>query len=268
MVSGEAIGALGMTEPGAGSDLKAIKTRAVREDDEYIVSGQKTYISNGQICDFVVLACKTDETAGAKGLSFIIVESDRPGFARGRQLDKIGLKAQDTSELFFSDVRVPVFNRIGAEGDGFKIAMNNLADERLSIAVSSVAQSEAALEWTVAYTKDRKAFGHPIADFQNTRFKVAELTAKVQALRVFVDRCIELSVQGELDGVDAAMAKLLATELTSTVADECLQFFGGYGYMTEYPISRLFVDARVRRIAGGSSEIMRQIIGRRIFEDK
>lgn len=267
MVSGEVIGALGLTEPEAGSDLKAMRTRAVRDGDNYIINGQKVYISNGQLCDIVVLACKTDPEAGAKGISFVIVESDRTGFERGRNLEKIGLKAQDTSELFFHDVRVPVTNRIGDEGAGFKIAMHNLAHERLTIAVQAVAQAEVALEWTVAYTKERKAFGKTIADFQNTRFTVAELSARVQQTKVFVDRCVELALENALDSTDAAMAKMLSTELLWETVDKCLQFFGGYGYMLEYPIARLFIDSRVRKIAGGSSEIMREIVSRKIFED-
>lgn len=265
MVSGEAIGALGLTEPDAGSDLKAIRTRAVRDGDDYVINGQKVYISNGQLCDLIVLACKTDPEAGARGVSFIIVESTRPGFERGRNLEKIGLKAQDTSELFFHDVRVPASNLIGKEGGGFGIAMHNLAHERLTIAASAIAQAEAALEWTIAYVKERKAFGKPISEFQNTRFVLAGLSARVQQSRVFVDRCIELSMAGQLDGTDAAMAKLLTTELLWETVDQCLQLFGGYGYMLEYPIARLFIDARVRRIAGGSSEIMREIIGRKVF---
>jgi len=266
MVDGTAIGALGLTEPGAGSDLKAIQTRAVLDGDEYVINGQKVYISNGQLCDLVVLACKTDPTAGARGMSFIIVESTRKGFERGRNLEKIGLKAQDTSELFFQDVRVPVSNRIGAEGQGFKIAMHNLAHERITIAVSATAQAEAALEWTYAYTRERKAFGQAIADFQNTRFKLAQLASEVRALRVFVDECIRLATADKLDSTDAAMAKLLATELLCRTADDCLQFFGGYGYMLEYPIARLYIDCRVRRIAGGSSEIMKEIISREILK--
>jgi len=267
MAAGEAIGALGLTEPGAGSDLKAIQTRAVRDRDDYVINGQKVYISNGQLCDLVVLACKTDPSAGAKGITFVIVESSRDGFERGRNLEKIGLKAQDTSELFFNNVRVPVANRIGEEGDGFRIAMHNLAHERITIAASAQAMSEAALQWTYDYTRERKAFGQTIAEFQNTRFKLAGLTAEVRALRVFVDECIKLAAADGLGGTDAAMAKLLTTELLGRVADECLQFFGGYGYMVEYPIARLYTDCRVRRIAGGSSEIMREIISREILKD-
>jgi acyl-CoA dehydrogenase len=266
MVSGEMIGSLGLTEPGGGSDLKALRTRAVRDGADYVINGQKTYISNGQLCDLVVLACKTDPEAGAKGVSLIVVEADTHGFERGRRLDKLGLKAQDTSELFFRDVRVPVTNRLGEEGAGFKMVMHKLAQERLIISANAVAVSEAALGWTVDYTKERKAFGKLIAEFQNTRFKVAELAAQVQSARIFVDRCIELAMAEKLDSTDAAMLKMLTTELQCKVVDECLQFFGGYGYMLEYPIARAYIDSRVRRIAGGSSEVMREIISRRIFE--
>jgi len=265
MAAGEAIGALGLTEPGAGSDLKGIRTRAVRDGDDYVVSGQKVYISNGQLCDLIVLACKTDPDLGAKGMSFIIVESSRAGFRRGRNLKKIGMKAQDTSELFFDEVRVPRTNLLGQEGGAFGMAMSKLAEERLSIAVSAVAVAESALGWTIDYTKQRKAFGKAISDFQNTRFKIAELHADTVAKRVFVDRCIALLLEKKLTAVDAAAAKMLCTELQCRVVDECLQFFGGYGYMLEYPIARAYIDSRIRRIAGGTSEIMREIISRDLF---
>ena len=265
MSSGEAIAAIGLTEPGAGSDLKAIKTTAVRDGDDYVINGQKVYISNGQLCDIIMLACKTDPSLGAKGMSFILVESDRPGFERGRNLEKLGLKAQDTSELFFTDVRVPVTNLIGEEGKGFAIAMHNLAEERLSIAVSAIGCCKGILDYTIAYTKERKVFGQTVADFQNTRFKIAELASQVQALEVFVDRCVELAVEKKLDAVTASMAKMLCGELQCKVADECLQFYGGYGYMMEYQIAHAYLDARIRKIAGGSSEVMREIISRKIF---
>ena len=267
MVSGEAIGAVAMTEPGAGSDLKAIRTRAVLSDDgkDYIINGQKTYISNGQNCDFVLLACKTDPEAGAKGISIILVPADSPGFARGRNLEKIGLKAQDTSELFFEGLRVPVANRLGDEGAGFRMLMTKLAQERLTQAVRSICVCESAIRWTVDYTKERKAFGGTIADFQNTQFVLAQLDAETTALRVFTDWCIAAHLRGELTPVDAAKAKLLVTDLHNKVVNECLQFFGGYGYMTEYPIARAFIDARITRIAGGAAEIMKQIIGRDLF---
>jgi alkylation response protein AidB-like acyl-CoA dehydrogenase len=266
MVSGEIVGALGLTEPGGGSDLKALRTRAVREGSDYVINGQKTYISNGQLCDLVVLACKTDPDAGARGVSLIVVETHRKGFQRGRRLEKFGLKAQDTSELFFQDCRVPIANRLGEEGAGFKMAMHKLAQERLIIAVNAVAVCEAVLEWTVKYTKERKAFGRTISEFQNTRFKIAELSAQTQGVRVFIDRLIELALENRLDSVEAAMGKMVAGELQCKVVDECLQFFGGYGYMLEYPIAHAYIDARIRRIAGGSSEVMREIISRKIFE--
>jgi acyl-CoA dehydrogenase len=265
MVTGEVIVALGLTEPHAGSDLKAMRTSAIRDGDDYVINGQKTYISNGQLCDIIVLACKTDLSAGAKGMTFIIVETDRPGFERGRNLDKLGLKAQDTSELFFSDVRVPVANRIGAEGQGMAIAVHNLAEERLSIAVSAVGACKGILEYTIAYTKERAVFGKMVSDFQNTRFKIAELAAQTQALQVFVDRCVEMAVDKTLDATTAAMAKMLTSELQCKVADECLQFYGGSGYMMEYQIAHAYLDARIRRIAGGSSEVMREIISRKLF---
>jgi alkylation response protein AidB-like acyl-CoA dehydrogenase len=265
MVSGELIGALAITEPGAGSDAKAIRTRAVREGDVYVIDGQKTYISNGQNCDFVMLCCKTDPAAGARGVSLIVVDAATPGFARGRNLKKIGLKAQDTSELFFSDVRVPVTNRLGEEGKGFGIMMTKLAQERLTQAVRSIVVAESALEWTVAYTKQRKAFGATIADFQNTQFTLAQLAAETTALRVFTDWCIDRFLNNALTAVDAAKAKLLLTDLHCKVVDQCLQFFGGYGYMLEYPIARAYTDARITRIAGGATEVMKQIIGRDLF---
>ena len=267
LISGECIAALGLTEPGAGSDLKEIRTTALVDGDEYVINGQKVYISNGQLCDVIILACKTDPAAGSKGMSFLIVEADRKGFERGRNLEKIGLKAQDTSELFFHDVRVPRANLLGQEGAAFKMAMNKLAQERITIAISALAVVETALEWTVQYTRERKAFGQRICDFQNTRFKLAEISAKATALRAFVDDCITRHIHGKLDGITAAKAKMLCTELQCDTVDECLQFFGGYGYMLEYPIARAYIDARVRKIAGGSSEIMREIIGRDLFAD-
>ncbi len=265
MVSGEAIGAVAMTEPGAGSDLKEMRSRAVRDGDHYVVNGQKTYISNGQNCDFILLTCKTDPAAGAKGISIILTEADRAGFARGRNLEKIGMKAQDTSELFFADLRVPVGNRLGNEGEGFKMLMTKLAQERLTQAVRSICVAEAAIGWTVTYTKERKAFGHTIADFQNTQFVLAQLAAETSALRVFTDWCIARHLKGELSPVDAAKVKLTVTDLHNKVVNECLQFFGGYGYMHEYPIARAFIDARITRIAGGAAEVMKQIISRDLF---
>jgi alkylation response protein AidB-like acyl-CoA dehydrogenase len=266
MVSGAAIGALAITEPGAGSDAKSIRTRARREGDEYVIDGQKVYISNGQLADLVVVACKTDPHAGAKGISIILVETDRPGFVRGKKLEKIGLKAQDTSELSFDGVRVPAGNLLGTENGGFSILMSKLARERLTQSVRSACVAEAALEWTVEYTSGRAAFGKTIGDFQNTQFVLAGLAAEITGLRCFVDRCIELFMAGHLSSVDAAKVKLIATDLHCKAVDQCLQFFGGYGYMVEYPIARAYIDARITRIAGGAAEIMKQIIGRDLFK--
>jgi acyl-CoA dehydrogenase len=262
MASGEVVAAVGMTEPSGGSDLQAMRTTAVRNGDEYVVNGQKVFITNGHTCDLLVLACKTDPKARAKGVSLLLVEADRPGFQRGRRLEKIGCKAQDTAELFFADVRVPVANLLGEEGRGFYHLMTQLSQERLVQAVRAVASSEAALEWTLEYTQQRKMFGHTLADFQNTQFKLAEMRAEILAQRVFVDRCVELHLQKKLDSVDAAMAKLLTTELQGKVVDQCLQLFGGWGYMWEFPIARAYADARMTRIGGGSIEVMKQIIGR------
>ncbi|HKR44245.1 MAG TPA: acyl-CoA dehydrogenase family protein [Paraburkholderia sp.] len=268
MVKGEVIGALGLTEPHAGSDLKNIHTRAVRDGGEYVISGQKVFISNGQLCDVVVLATKTNPEASSSGVSLFIVEAWREGFKRGRRLEKIGLKAQDTSELFFEDVRVPASNLLGPEHGGFRLLMKNLAQERLTQAVRSAAVVETVLDYTIDYVASREMFGHTLGDFQNTQFKLADLKTEVTIGRVFVDRCIELFMAGKLEGNDAAMAKLWLSNLHGRVVDECLQFFGGWGYMTEYPISRAFVDARITRIAGGSIEVMKHIIGRSLFEKR
>lgn len=268
MVRGEVIGALGLTEPHAGSDLRNIRTRAVRSGDEYVINGQKVFISNGQLCDLIVLATKTDPDAKGGGISLFLVESDRAGFKRGRRLEKIGLKAQDTSELFFEDVRVPMANLLGPEHGGFKLMMKNLAQERLTQAVRSAVVIETVLQWTIDYAAERKMFGQTLADFQNTQFKLAEIKTEATIARVFVDRCIELFRAGKLDGTDAAMAKLWVSNLHGKVVDECLQFFGGWGYMWEYPIARAYADARITRIAGGSIEVMKQIIGRSLFDSK
>jgi acyl-CoA dehydrogenase len=265
MVSGEAIGSLGMTEPHAGSDLKAIRTRAVRDGDDFVINGQKVFISNGQLCDFVVLATKTDSGAGAKGVTLFIVESNRPGFKRGRNLEKIGMKAQDTSELFFEDVRVPATNMLGGEGKGFALMMTKLAQERLAQAIRSATVTETVIGWTVEYTSGRSAFGQKLADFQNTQFKLADLKTKATVARVYTDKCIALFMEGKLDPVDAAMAKMFTSELHCETVDECLQLFGGWGYMWEYPIARAYADARVVKIAGGSIEIMKTIIARQMF---
>lgn len=268
MVAGEAIGSLGMTEPHAGSDLKEIRTFARRDGDDYVINGQKVFISNGQLCDLIVLATKTDRSAGAGGISLFIVESSREGFRRGRNLQKLGLKAQDTSELFFDDVRVPAANLLGEEGRGFQQMMTRLAQERLAQAIRSTTATESIIQWTVDYTAQREAFGKTIADFQNTQFVLADLKARATAARVFTDRCIELFMQGKLDSVDAAMAKLVTSELHCEAADKCLQLFGGWGYMWEYPICRAYADARVGKIAGGSVEIMKLIISRDMFRGR
>jgi acyl-CoA dehydrogenase len=260
MARGELVVALGMSEPSGGSDVQAMRTQAIRDGDKYVVNGQKVFITNGHSADLLLLACKTDPSARAKGVSLIFVETDRPGFTRGRMLEKLGCKAQDTSELFFSDVCVPIENLLGEEGAGFAQLMTQLAQERLIQAIRAVASAEAALQWTLDYVAEREMFGQTLADFQNTRFQLAELHAEILAQRVFVDRCTELHVRGEFDPTDAAAAKLLTTELQGKVMDKCLQFFGGWGYMWEYPITRAFADARMTRIGGGTVEVMKQII--------
>jgi len=265
MVSGEAIGSLGMTEPHAGSDLKAIRTRAVRDGDDYVINGQKVFISNGQLCDVIVLATKTGGE-GAKGVTLFLVDTSLPGFHRGKNLEKLGMKGQDTSELFFDDLRVPASAMLGNEGQGFALMMTKLSQERLAQAIRSAAVAEEVIAYTVDYTSQRKAFGQTIGDFQNTQFKIAELQTEAVIGRVFTDRCIELFMNGQLDAVDAAMAKLWLSELHCKVVDQCLQFFGGWGYMWEYPISRAYADARVVKIAGGSVEIMKKIIGGSLYK--
>ena len=262
MVRGEVLGAIAMSEPAAGSDLQGIKTTAVRDGDEFVINGQKVFITNGQLADLVIVVAKTNPDTGAKGTSLFLVEREREGFERGRNLEKIGYKAQDTSELFFDDVRVPVTNLLGGENHGFIQLIEQLPQERLLVAMRAATVIEFALEWTVTYTTERKAFGRPVASFQNTRFKLAEIKAKAAMMRVFVDRCMELHVAGKLDATDAAIAKLQSTEMMCDVLDECLQLHGGYGYMWEYPIARAWADARMARIAGGTSEIMKEIIGR------
>ncbi len=265
MVSGEAIGSIGITEPGAGSDVRGIRTSARRDGDEYVINGQKTYISNGQTSDVVVLAVKTDPERPREAISLILVETNRPGFQRGRNLKKLGLHAQDTSELFFDDVRVPVTNLIGQEHEGFRYLTANLAHERLVQAVRSCVVAEVTIEQTVEYTAQRKAFGKSISDFQNTQFKLAELHAATVVARAFVDQCIEQQVRGELDPVTAAIAKMQLSDLHCRVVDECLQLHGGWGYMWEFPVCRAYADARIVKIAGGSMEIMKQIISRDLF---
>lgn len=266
-ISGEIVTAIAMTEPGTGSDLQGIRTSASDQGDHYLLNGSKTFISSGQQADIVIVVCRTnpDPEAGAKAFSLLIVEAGMPGFERGRNLDKIGQKAADTSELFFHDVRVPKENLLGQEGMGFMYLMQELPQERLTIAASAISATEAALRMTVDYVKERQAFGKRVADFQHTQFSLAQLDAEVSAMRVFIDRCSELHLTGDLTTVEASKAKLLATELQGKVVDQCLQMHGGYGYMLEYPIARAYADARVQRIYGGTSEIMKLIIGRELL---
>ncbi|WP_028605502.1 acyl-CoA dehydrogenase family protein [Ottowia thiooxydans] len=266
MVSGEVIGSLGITEPGAGSDVRGIRTSARREGDEYVINGQKTYISNGQTSDVVMLVTKSDPARPRDAISLFLVETNSPGFKRGRNLKKLGLHAQDTSELFFDDVRVPASNLIGEEHVGFKYLTANLAHERLVQAVRSCVVAEVTIEQTVEYTSTRKAFGQTIADFQNTQFKLAELHAATVVARAFVDRCIEQQLNNELDPVTAAIAKMQLSDLHCRVVDECLQLHGGWGYMWEFPVCRAYADARIVKIAGGAMEVMKQIISRDLFK--
>ncbi len=262
MASGDVIGAIAMTEPGAGSDLQGVKTTAIRDGDDFIINGQKTFITNGQNADLVIVVAKTDPAQGAKGISLFLVEAGLPGFTKGRNLDKLGMRAQDTSELFFADVRVPADAMLGGQGQGFYMLMQELAWERMQIAIMAVAACEAMLKWTVDYTRERKAFGKSILDFQNTRFELAEIKTETQIARVFLDKCVELVAQNKLDVATAAMAKYWCSDLQNKVADRCLQLHGGYGFMWEYPISRAYADARVQRIYGGTNEIMKELIGR------
>ena len=265
-VSGELITAIAMSEPGAGSDLQGAKTSAVLHGDHYILNGSKTFITNGQKSGLVIVVAKTDVNAGSKGISLFLVESEFEGFSKGKNLEKLGMKAQDTSELFFQDVKVPKENLLGEEGRGFIYLMQDLPQERLSIAVGAIANAQALLESTISYTKERKAFGAPIASFQNTQFKLAELSAEISSAEVFLDRCTELLLNDELDTVTASKLKLVATDLQCKVADECLQLHGGWGYMWEYPVCRAFADSRVQRIYGGSNEIMKLIISRELMK--
>ncbi len=265
MISGEVITAIAMTEPGAGSDLQGIKTSAVRDGDGYVLNGSKTFITNGGLCDMVIVVAKTDPTKGARGISLFLVEDGLEGFTKGRNLEKIGMKAQDTSELFFENVRLPADALLGDENAGFMYLMTELAQERLSVAVIAMASAEAALRWTVEYVKEREAFGKSLTKFQNTRFKLAEVATTVQVGRSFVDRCLVAHGEGKLDIPTAAMAKMWATEAQGEVIDTCLQLFGGYGYMSEYPIARAWIDARVQRIYAGTSEIMKELIARSLL---
>jgi long-chain-acyl-CoA dehydrogenase len=262
MAAGELIGAIGMTEPGTGSDLQGIRTTAVLDGDHYVVNGSKTFITNGINADLAIVVCRTSPERGARALSLLVVESGTPGFSRGRKLAKLGLHAQDTGELFFDNVRVPAGNLLGAEGDGFAQLMHQLPRERLSIAIAGVAGARAAVNWTVAYTKERSAFGKPVASFQNTQFTLASAVTEVDVLEAYVDKAVLALNAGELSAVDAAKAKLWATDVQNRVINDCLQLFGGYGYMTEFPIARAWADARVSQIYGGTNEVMKLIIGR------
>jgi acyl-CoA dehydrogenase len=266
LASGELIGAIAMTEPAAGSDLQGVRTSAVRDGNQYRINGSKTFITNGQNANLVLVVAKTDVVAGARGISLIVVETEgTDGFARGRNLDKIGLKANDTSELFFNDLRVPTANLLGEhEGQGFVQLMNELPQERLIIANQAMSAIERALALTVDYVKERKAFGKAVIEFQNTQFTLAQLKAEAVQARVFTDWCVARHLERKLDTATASMAKLLTTELQCKVMDQCLQLFGGYGYMNEYPIARMFRDARVQRIYGGTNEIMKLLIARTI----
>ncbi|MDH4465104.1 MAG: acyl-CoA dehydrogenase family protein [Acidovorax sp.] len=267
MATGAMVGAIAMSEPAAGSDLQGIKTTAIKSADgsHYVLNGSKTFITNGWHADLVIVVAKTDPAAGAKGTSLFLVERDMPGFEKGQRLKKMGMKAQDTSELFFNDVKVPVANLLGGpamEGRGFICLMEQLPWERLQIAITAVAAAQAAIDWTVDYVKQRKVFGQSVAAFQNTRHTLAELQTQVQVARVFVDKCCELIVREQLDTETASMAKYWTTDLQCKVMDECVQLFGGYGYMWEYPITRAYADARVQRIYGGTNEIMKEVIAR------
>ncbi|MGV0408823.1 acyl-CoA dehydrogenase family protein [Corynebacterium resistens] len=262
LASGEFVGAIAMTEPGTGSDLQSIKTTAKRDGDEYVINGSKTFITNGSHADLIIVVCRTGEE-GHAGISLVVVETEGlEGFSRGRVLSKIGMKGQDTRELFFQDVRVPAENILGEEGMGFIYLMQQLPQERLSIAVGAIAATEAAIQQTIDYTKQREAFGRPVFKFQNTRFELAECTTEAMAVRTFVDHCIQRHVTGELDPATASAVKYLATDKQVEIIDRCLQLFGGYGYMLEYPIARAYADARVQKIYGGTNEIMKELISR------
>ncbi len=262
MAKGELIGAIAMSEPGAGSDLQGVRTTAMPRGNGYILNGQKTFITNGQNADVVIVVAKTDPSLGAKGITLFLVDAGLHGFTKGRNLEKLGLHAQDTSELFFQDVELSGDARLGAEGQGFILLMKELAWERLQIAIGGIAAAEAALQWTIDYARQRKVFGQTVIDFQTTKHKLAELKTEVQVGRTFVDRCLQQMMEGELDATTAAMAKYWITDLQCKVMDQCVQIHGGYGYMIEYPITRAYADARVQRIYGGTNEIMKELIAR------
>jgi len=262
LVSGEIISAIAMTEPGAGSDLQGIATTAIDKGDHYVLNGSKTFISNGILSDLVIVVCRTDPDAGHQGISLLVVERGMKGFERGRNLDKMGMKAQDTAELFFDDVEVPKTNLLGAEGSGFISLMVNLAQERISIAVMAVAAVEQMLEVSLAYAKERKAFGKPIGSFQHNRFLLAEMATEAPLARVFVNDCVQRLNAGQVDPALASMAKWWTTELQKKVVDQAVQLHGGYGYMMEYPVAKAYVDSRIQTIYGGTTEIQKEIIGR------
>jgi alkylation response protein AidB-like acyl-CoA dehydrogenase len=266
LATGEMVGAIAMSEPAAGSDLQGVKTTAIKQaDGSYLLNGSKTFITNGWHADLVIVVAKTDPAAGAKGTSQFLVERGMEGFSKGKRLKKLGMKAQDTSELFFDNVKVPAENLLGGaafEGKGFICLMEQLPWERLQIAIGAVAAAQAAIDWTVQYVKDRKVFGQPVASYQNTRYTLAELQTEVQVARVFVDKCCELVCEDRLDTATASMAKYWCSDLQCKVMDECVQLHGGYGYMWEYPITRAYADARVQRIYGGTNEIMKEVISR------
>ncbi|MFE7215629.1 acyl-CoA dehydrogenase family protein [Streptomyces sp. NPDC057611] len=263
-VTGEAMGAISMTEPGAGSDLAAIRTTAARDGDHYVLNGSKTFVTNGMNCDLVVVAVKTDPAQAHRGLSLIVVEDGTEGFGRGRHLRKIGLRSQDTAELFFSDARVPAANLLGEPGTGFGTLMRNLAQERLALSVSAITGARAVLDWTIDYCREREVFGQRLSSLQNTKFVLAELDTATDVAQVYVDHLVRRHLTGDLDPEDAAKAKWWTTELQQDVVNRCLQLHGGYGFMEEYPVARAFLDARVQTIYAGTNEIMKEIIGRSI----
>jgi acyl-CoA dehydrogenase len=262
LASGEMIGAIAMTEPGAGSDLQAVRTAAVKDGDHFILNGAKTFITNGWHCDLVIVVAKTDPALGAKGTSLFVVDTSMPGFTKGPRLHKMGMSAQDTAELFFDNVRVPAQNLLGEENRGFAYLMQELPWERLQIAVAAVAATQAALAWTLEYTRERQVFGRAVRDFQTVAHRLAEMKTEIAIGQVFIDRCIELKLGDQLDAETASMAKYWTTEMQFKVIDQCVQLFGGYGYMHEYPIARAWADARVQRIYGGTNEIMKELISR------
>lgn len=266
MVTGECVGAVAMTEPSTGSDLQSVRTKAVADGDDYIINGSKTFITNGQHSDLIIVVAKTNpDVPGSKGITLFLVDADSPGFSRGRNLEKIGLHVADTSELFFEDVRVPANRILGELNGGFGLLMSELVRERLALGVGAVAAAEGVLEETINYVKERKVFGAPVAELQNTRFKLAELATDIRIHRSFIDECKQLFMDGKLDPATASMSKMSATEMQGRVVDACLQLHGGYGYMREYGISRAYVDARVQRIYGGTSEIMKELISRSVL---